>query len=56
MYSVPAPIVPNLNLATVAELEDDELITRVRVILWAHKYVWPKLCILYEAGLVPELC
>lgn len=36
MYVVPAPIEPNLQLAAVAELEDDELITRIRAIQWAH--------------------
>lgn len=52
MHGVPAPTALNLQLAVVAELEDCELITRVRATQWAHKYVWPKLHALYEAGLV----
>jgi hypothetical protein len=48
------PIVPNLQSAAVAELEDDDLITRVRATQWAHMYVWPKLHALYEAGPVPD--
>jgi hypothetical protein len=41
-------------LAAVEEMEDDELITRVRATQWVHKYVWPKLHALYEASLVLE--
>lgn len=54
MYGVPAPIVPNLQSTTVAELENDELITKFRAIQWAYKYIWPKLHVLYEAGPLPE--
>ena len=54
MDGIPAPIVPILQSAAVAELEDDELITRVRATQWAHEQVWPKLCALYETGLFLE--
>ena len=54
MYGIPAPIVPNFQSAAIAELEDDELTTKVRATQWAREQVWPKLCVLYEACLVPE--
>lgn len=31
IYDIPAPIVPSLHSATIAELKDDDLIFRVRV-------------------------
>jgi hypothetical protein len=37
MYSAAAPIVPNLQSAAIAELEDDELKTKVRATQWVHK-------------------
>ena len=43
MDGIPAPIVPILQSAAVAELEDDDLITRVRATQWAHMYICPKL-------------
>lgn len=52
MYGIPAPIVPNLK--PDAEIDEGDLIFRVRATQWAHKHVWPKLRALYEAGLVPE--
>ena len=54
MYGVPAPIVPNLQSATIVELEDDVLITKVRATQWVHEQVWPKLGALYEIDRVPE--
>lgn len=54
MYDVSAPILPNLQLAAVAELEDDELVIGVKATQQVYKYVWPKLHALYEEGLVPE--
>lgn len=53
-YGIPAPIVSSLQSIAIAELEDDDLTTRVRATQWAHKYVWPKLYALYEAGPVQE--
>lgn len=55
MYGIPVSIVPNLQSAAIVELEEDDLIFRVRVTQWAHKYAWPKLRALYEAGPVLEL-
>ena len=55
MDGIPAPIVPILQSAAVADLEDDELITRVRATQWAHEQVWPKSCALYKTGPVLEL-
>ena len=54
MFGVPTSIMPNLQSTAIAELEDDELITKVRATQWAHEQVWPKLCALYEAGSVLE--
>lgn len=54
-YGITDPIIPNLQLAAIAELEGDDLMFRVRATQWAHKYIWPKLSGLYEAGPVPEL-
>ena len=53
IYSVPATTLPDLRLAAIAELEDDELITKVGASQWAHEYVRLKLCAFYKAGLVP---
>lgn len=50
----PSPTVPSLQLAAITELKDNDLIFGVRVTQWAHEYVWPELCALYEAGPVPE--
>lgn len=54
--AIPAPTVPAVSLqsAAIAELEDADLMFRVRATQWSHKHVWPKLRALYEAGLVPE--
>ena len=54
IYDIPAPIVPSLHSAAIAELKVDDLIFRVRVTEWAHTQVWPKLYALYKAGLVLE--
>jgi hypothetical protein len=39
MFGVPTSIMPNLQSAAIAELEDDELITKVRETQWAHEHV-----------------
>lgn len=54
LLDTPATILPNKQSATVAELEDVDLITRVRATQWIHKYVWPKIHALYEGGPVLE--
>ena len=43
MYGISTPITPNLQSEAIAELEDDELIIRVRATQWAHMYICPKL-------------
>ena len=55
MFAIPAPTVPILQSAAVAELEDAKLITKVRATQWVHEQVSPKLPALYEVGPVPEL-
>lgn len=37
---IPAFIVPSLQSAAIADLEDDDLIFRVRATQWVHKHVW----------------
>ena len=54
MYGIPDPVVPIPQPEVVAELENDELITKVIANQWVHEQVWPKLCVLYEAGPVPD--
>lgn len=54
IYCIPAPIVPNLQSAAIAELKDDDLISRVRATKWVHKNVCPKLHAVFEAGPVFE--
>ena len=54
MHRISSPIMPNLPSSAIAELEDDEFITKVRAPQWAHEQVWPKLRALYEAGPVLE--
>lgn len=39
MYGISTPITPNLQSEAIAELEDDELITKVRETQWAHEHV-----------------
>ncbi|XP_060222450.1 protein NYNRIN-like isoform X1 [Meriones unguiculatus] len=54
LYGMPAPIIPNLKTDAIAEMDEDDLLFRVKATQWAHKHVWPKLRALYEAGPVPE--
>lgn len=55
MCGIPVPTVPSLRSAAIVELEGDDLIFRVRATQWAPEHGWPKLCALYEAGLILDL-
>jgi hypothetical protein len=54
MFAIPAPTVPILQSAAVAELEDAKLITKVRATQGVHEQVRPKLHALYKEGPDPE--
>ena len=55
MYGGPSPIISNLQSTATGELEDDELITKVRATHWAHEQTWPKLYAFYDAGPILKL-
>ena len=46
--SSPASIVLNIQAEVIAVFEDCQLLDNLKVVQWAHKHVWPKLCILHK--------
>lgn len=47
-------IIPNLQTEVIAEADDPHLLDNLKDVQWIHKYIWPKLCALYETGPPPE--
>ena len=53
MFSLPTPIIPNLEPEVLAEFDDHQLLFSLQMLQQTHEQVWPKLRALYETGPPP---
>ena len=54
MYGIPPPIIPNLKIEVLKEIDDQRLLFCLRSLQYSHRDTWKKLKALYESGPPPE--
>lgn len=54
MVLTPFEVIPNLQTEVIAEAGNPHLLDNLKDVQWIHKYIWLKLCALYETGPPPE--
>ena len=54
MYGIPPPIIPNLKIEVLKEIDDQRLHFCLRSLQYSHRDTWKRLKALYESGPPPE--
>ena len=55
MYGIPPPIIPNLKIEVLKEIDDQRLHFCLRSLQYSHRDTWKRLKAVYESGPPPEL-